>query len=172
MGSESILSLVAVLMSLYYAALCCWILSSVHRHDTKHLCAATFAVQVVTGSDHVRVVWLHPQDPQRGVAQRRAKDSWLVLNVSAGTHDSHIKISHFHSLNFKLPPRIFPNRRTESGCWLTDPSLRLAAGRRTGTSPSPSSRLQPMGSWPRGMWLKDLRSSKVQIVWSSVCTVG
>lgn len=56
--------------------------------------------------------------------------------------------------------RIYRNTRTESEWWLTDPSLRLAAGRRTGTSPSPSSRLQPKGSWPRGMWLKDLRSSK------------
>lgn len=59
----------------------------------------TFAVQVVPGSDHVRVVWLHPQDPEGGVAQRRAEDRRLVLDVSAGKHDKRLK----------LPHSLFPN---------------------------------------------------------------
>lgn len=59
----------------------------------------TFAVQVVPGSDHVRVVWLHPQDPEGGVAQRRAEDRRLVLNVSADKHGKRLK----------LPPSLFPN---------------------------------------------------------------
>lgn len=71
------------------------------------LCAATFTVQVVAGSDHVRVVWLHPQDPQGGVAQRRAKDGRLVLNVTAGKDDAHLNIPYSpfaHSLNLMFPP--------------------------------------------------------------------
>lgn len=100
MGNECMLSLLttaAVLKFLRGAELWC-------------LCAATFAVQVVAGSDHVRVVWLHPQDPQRGVAQRRAKDGRLVLNVSAGKDDAHLNIPHSpfaHSLKLMFPPLMF-----------------------------------------------------------------
>lgn len=59
----------------------------------------TFAVQVVPGSDHVRVVWLHPKDPEGGVAQRRAEDRRLVLNVSAGKRGKRLK----------LPRSLFPD---------------------------------------------------------------
>lgn len=64
--------------------------------DDEPQCAATFAMQVVASSDHVRLVWLHPQDPQGGVAQRRAEDGRLVFDVSAGKRDTHLKLPRFH----------------------------------------------------------------------------